>query len=103
MNEIKELLNFLKRNKAHGPDDISVNMIKLCGNKLCVPLHIIFKNILETGIFPANVTPIHKTKDKQTVTNYRPISLLPIFEKVFERIVFKNLYNFLTKNNLFTK
>ena len=36
------------------------------------------------------------------MSNYRPISL-PIFEKVFERIVFKNLYNFLTRNNLITK
>ena len=42
-------------------------------------------------------------KDKQTVSNYRPISLLPLFAKVFERIVFKNLYNYLKVNNLITK
>ena len=42
-------------------------------------------------------------KDKQTVSNYRPISLLPLFAKVFERVVFKNLYQFLKENSLITK
>ena len=42
-------------------------------------------------------------KDKQTVSNYPPISLLPLFAKIFERIVFKNLYNYLKSNNLITK
>ena len=47
--------------------------------------------------------PNPQKKDKQTVSNYRPISLLPIFDKIFERIIFKNLYNFLVQNNLITK
>ena len=82
-------------------------MVKLCGEHLCVPLKIIFENILETGIFPdqwkeANVTPAHTKNDKQIISNYRPISLLPIVAKVFERIIFKNLYNYLIANNLLT-
>ena len=40
---------------------------------------------------------------KQLITNYRPISLLPILAKVYERIIFKNLYNYLISNNLITK
>ena len=107
-NEIKDIISGLSTNKAHGPDNISVNMLKLCVDQLCVPLVIIFKNILETGIFPdqwkeANVTPVHKKNDKQVVENYRPISLLPILAKVFERIIFKNLYKYLIANNLITK
>ena len=107
-DEIKDILKILKTNKAHGPDNISVSMIQLCGEDLCVPLQIIFQNIIETGIFPdqwkeANVTPVHKKKDKQTVSNYRPISLLPIFAKIFEKIVFKHLYNYLVSNKLITK
>ena len=95
-------------NKAHGPDEISVNMIKLSGNSLCEALKLIFRNILETGIFPkqwkrANVTPVFKKKNKQLLINYRPISLLPIFAKVFEEIIFINLYNYLATNNLITK
>ena len=107
-NEVNNILKQLQSNKAHGPDNISAQMIKLCANQLCRPLRIIFQNIIDTGIFPdqwkeANVTPVHKKKDKQTVSNYRPISLLPLFAKVFERIVFTNLYRFLKENQLITK
>ena len=51
----------------------------------------------------ANVTPVHKKENKQLINNYRPISLLPILAKVFERIIFKHLYNHLVKNDLITK
>ena len=107
-DEIKDILKILKTNKAHGPDNISVSMIQLCGEDLCMPLQKIFQNIIETGIFPeqwkeANVTPVHKKKDKQTVSNYRPISLLPIFAKIFEKVIFKHLYNYLISNKLITK
>ena len=50
--QILNILNNLVANKAHGPDEISVNMIKLSGNTLCEPLKLIFRNIFETGIFP---------------------------------------------------
>ena len=105
---IVNLINELNANKAHGADQISVQMIKLCGNSISLPLYIIYNNIIEKGIFPdqwkmANVTPIHKEDNKQAIKNYRPISLLPIFAKVFERIVFHRLYNHFVSNNLITK
>ena len=70
--------------------------------------HIIFINILSTSIYPdmwklANVTPIFKKGDKQLINNYRPISLLPICGKIFEKIIFNNLYNYLHLNGLITK
>ena len=49
----------------------------------------------------ANVVPVHKKESKNLVKNYRPIRLLPIFGKIFERVIFKNLFNY--KNQLFTK
>ena len=106
--EINDIIDVLKLNKAHGPDNISVQMLKLCGEELSVALKIVFDNILETGIFPeqwkqANVTPVHKKNDKQIVSNYRPISLLPILANIFERLIFKNLYNHLISNELITK
>ena len=80
----------------------------MCGASLCKPLHIIFKNCISKGIFPekwkkANVIPIFKKDKKFLVKNYRPISLLPIFAKMFERIIFKDLYSHLKSNNLITE
>ena len=69
------------------------------------PLSIIFKNCLQTGTFPnnwkkSNVVPIHKKGDKERLQNYRPVSLLPACSKIFERIVFNPMLEFLEKNNL---
>ena len=82
-------------------------MMKLCGKSLVLPLNLIFNNILRTAKFPkqwkrANVTPVHKKESKQLIKNYRPISLLPIFAKMFEKILFMHLYNHLTQNKLIT-
>ena len=80
----------------------------LCDDSVILPLKIIFKNILSTSIYlgtwkSANVTPIFKKGDKQLITNYRPISLLPICGKILEKIIFNNLYSYLYANNLITK
>ena len=83
-------------------------MLLFCDSTLVKPLSIIFKNILQTSVYPdlwkqANVTPIFKKEDKQLVKNYRPISLLPICGKLFEKIIFNHLYDYLNMNNLITK
>ena len=48
----------------------------------------------------ANVVPIHKRDDKQNVKNYRPVSLLPIFGKIFERLIYNEMYSFFIENDL---
>ena len=75
-------------------------MIKLCGEALCEPLAIIFNDCLKTGTFPADgkkgdIIPIYKKGDKNKVSNYRPISLLPVFGKIFEKILYDSLYKYL--------
>ena len=106
--EILLLIRSLNPNKSNGPDEISARMLLICDESIVLPLKSIFYNILSTGIYPdlwkcANVTPIHKKDSKQIVKNYRPISLLPICSKIFEKIVFKHIYNFFICNNLITK
>ena len=105
---ILDIIKSLNINKAHGPDNISGRMIELCGDKITLPLSIIFVNIINTGIFPTfwesgNVTPIHKIDNKRVINNYRPISLLPLFAIIFEKILFLKMYNHFTSNNLITK
>ena len=49
-----------------------------------------------------NIIPEHKKDDKTLINNYRPISLLPIFEKIFERVIYNSLFNYFLSNKLFT-
>ena len=91
----------LNPNKAHGWDEISVRMIKICDVSLVKPLKLILENCLCQGIFPevwkkANIVPVHKKNEKNMKTNYRPISHLPIFGKVLEKLIFDSLYSHLT-------
>ena len=78
-------------------------MIELCGDKMTLPLSIMFVNIINTGIFPTlwksgNVTPIYKKDSKRVINNYRPISLLPLFAKICENTLFLEMYNHFTSN-----
>ena len=83
-------------------------MVKMCDKTLVYPLKLIFRASIQEGVFPdcwkkANVVPIHKKESKNLLKNYRPISLLPIFGKIYERINFKELFNHFHQNKLFTK
>ena len=107
-DEIIALIRNINTDKATGSDGISSQMLLLCDDSVILPLKIIFRNIPSTSIYPdvwklANVTPIFKKGDKQLIKNYRPISLLPIGGKIFEKIIFTNLYSYLNANNLVTK
>ena len=105
--KILAFIRALNINKAHGWDDISIRMIKLCDESLLKPLMNIFQFSLATGKFPndwkkGNIVPIHKKGDKSIVKNYRPVSLLPIFSKLFEKCIYDTLYSFFETNGLFT-
>ena len=82
-------------------------MIKICNEAVTIPLKIIFEESLKKGIFPdiwkkGNIIPAHKKEDKTLINNYRPISLLPIFGKIFERVIYNSLFNYFLSNKLFT-
>ena len=80
-------------------------MVKICDDSIKKPLSIIYKNCIKTGIYPnawkkSNIVPVHKKGDKQIVNNYRPVSLLPIFGKVFKKILFNSIFESLQENCL---
>ena len=105
---VEHFSNIIKKldpNKAHGHDKISIRLLKLCGDSINRPLATIFKNCFNERIFPndwkkANVVPIHKKNYKQIVTNYRPVSLLPVCSKIFERIIYNAMYKYIKDNYL---
>ena len=83
-------------------------MLKICGDSVCVPLERIFKQALLTGVFPSewkkgNIVPIHKKCDKRNIKNYRPVSLLSIFSKIFERVTFKEMFINFSANKVISK
>ena len=99
------IIRSLDTKKAHGYDGISVAMIKICDNSIVDSLCCIFERCLETGIYPsqwkkANIIPVHKKGCKQNKKNYRPISLFPIFGKLFEKLLFDAIYEYLCTNGL---
>ena len=81
-----------------GHDKISIRMMKTCSTSICKPLRLIFNDCIDNGTYPckwkkANV-PIHKKSDKQTLKNYRPMSLLPTCIKTFERLIYNEVFAF---------
>jgi hypothetical protein len=93
-----QVLLSIDTNKAVGPDNVSGLLLKECAHELAVPLTIIFNRSLCSGVFPemfskANVAPVFKAGDRTDVTNYRPISLLPLISKLFEKLVHSHVFN----------
>ena len=104
-DDILKIIAKLDPNKAHGHDKISIRMIKICSTSICKPLRLIFNHCIDSGIYPcewkkANVVPIHKKGDKQTLKNYRPVSLLPICGKIFERLIYNEMFGFFLDKGL---
>ena len=84
--------------------DIPIKIIKAGLLPLSVYLDRIYNLSFEEGMYIdllkfATISPVHKGDSKMSLTNYRPISILPIFSKILERLVHKRLMKFLIKNN----
>ena len=107
-NEIIDIAKGLKSSFSCGYDNINSHFVKQIVHNIVSPLVYILNLSLSTGIVPdplkvAKVIPVYKKDDSNLVKNYRPISLLPIFSKFLERIVFVRLYKHLEKYNILSK
>ena len=101
------LLFKLGKSKATGPDKISTRLLCECSDIISNSLCLIFNRSISTGIFPdewkcAKVLPllIFKQGCRSELNNYRPISIIPIVAKVFERIVYDQVMMYITNHNL---
>ena len=101
IKEVKEIFSLLEISKSFLYDEIMFNVIKNCFSELNMLLKYLFDMSLESGIFPdklklARVIPLYKAADPANIRNYRPISVLPCFSKMLERIMYNSLYKYLT-------
>ena len=102
--EILEIINLLE-NKSMGPTIIPINLLKVIPDLIMIPLCKIINLSFITGIFPdaikiAKVVAIHEGGLTQDVNNFRPISLLSIFDKIIEKLMHKRLYEFLVSHEI---
>ena len=105
--ELIEATHQLQNKKTLDMDGISVWLIQKIILSIKVPLLHIFSFSLSSGVVPqqlkvAKVIPVFKSGEKDSMDNYRPISLLCSFSKIIEKIVCARLSNFLEFNNLFS-
>lgn len=93
------------KNSSPGEDGISAAPIKAVADLIVAPFTYICNRLFLTGIFPcamkiARVTIIFKGGDKNELQNYRPISILPLFSKVAERLIYKRVFSFIANRNV---
>lgn len=100
--EVGKVINTLKNHTSQGIDKLTSTTIKKTKNNIIKPLTYIINTMIETAVFPdplkyAVITPVHKGGAKEDPNNYRPISVLPVLSKIFERIILDKINNFFNK------
>ena len=96
-NEIDSITHNLNPNKS---SDMSPRVLKIFRNTLSPTFAVLFNNCMYASIFPgvlkiARVIPLHKSGDWNDIANYRPTSLLPVFSKIFEKLILCRVERFL--------
>ena len=100
---ISDLVASSLENKSTGPYSIPLRLLSVIPDLIILPLAYIINLSFLNGEYPdllKKVIPIHKGGSTQDINNYRPISLLSIFDKIMEKLIHKRLYNFLEKHNV---
>lgn len=103
--EIQTIIANMKSGKTGGIDKISIKIIKRIAVHILKPLAFILNRCIEDAFFPtyfkkAEIIPIFKSGSKEKSTNYRPISLISNFAKIFEKVLKQRIVSFLDKYNI---
>ena len=103
--QVLNIINSLKSRKSPGIDGIPNKVLKMSAEFIISPLTYIINQSLCKGVFPeclktAKVIPLFKKGDESLCSNYRPISLLSCFHKLFEKVMQSKLLEFLNDNNI---
>ena len=96
----------IPQKKAHGLYSFPTLILRSAKHIISQPLSILLNKSLEHGIYPTKLNlakgiPIYKSDDPSDPSNYRPISLLSVFNRIFEKMMYYRLKSFLEKKNIF--
>lgn len=100
--EVSSIIRDLENGKS---SDIPIVLVKASRTIIYKHLTVLFNSYMVQGIFPqilkvGRITPVYKKGNKEMIENYRPVSTLPVFGKIFEKIIYKRLYQFLSANDV---
>jgi hypothetical protein len=103
-NEVEKILHNLK-NASAGYDSIHSKVVKATYKEYLAPLTHVLNLSITQGFFPnpmkiAKVIPLYKASDPTLISNYRPVSVLPLFSKVLERLMYNRLISFINRNKI---
>lgn len=104
VDEISRIIDNLDCNTSAGLDNITTKSIKCIKNLILTELTNCINQCMQTGVFPnslkvARVSPIYKSGSKLEPGNYRPISVLPVMSKIYERVIYNRLEAHITSIN----
>ena len=103
--ELMKVAKNLKTKSSQGFDNLSTFIIQKTLKEVAAPLTHIFNQSFLMGVFPdqmkiAKIVPVFKAGNKKILNNYRPISILPAFSKILEKLVSIRLIHFLESQNI---
>lgn len=103
--EIYNIIHSLKDTAAVGADEVPTKLLKYCAEELCLPISQMINMCFSLGIFPEDlkrtvIKPVHKKGNKNDITNYRPIALISIIAKIFEKALLNRIVDFIEQFNI---
>ena len=106
--KVYNLINNLSTSKATGIDKISAKALRAAASAIALCLTEIFNMSIDSNRFPsdwktARVIPLFKNGQRSVLDNYRPISILPVFSKIMERLLYNQISDYFTKKQLLSK